>query len=145
MKHLYFIFWRRTSININGFPPNLVCALILWTSALGLLIGKFPPFLQNYLPTTCPYFHFWTITLVNMNGFSANLVCALILWTSALGLLIGKFRQFLTDLSACDPSILSFLEYNFSKYQWIFSKPGMCIDIVDVCFGTANWQILSAT
>ena len=27
--------------NISGFSPNLVCALILWRSGLGLLIGKF--------------------------------------------------------------------------------------------------------
>ena len=25
----------------NGFSPNLVCALILWKSGLGLLMGKF--------------------------------------------------------------------------------------------------------
>ena len=29
------------SKNINAFSPNLVCALILWRSALGLLMGKF--------------------------------------------------------------------------------------------------------
>ena len=28
-------------LNINGFSPNLVCALILWRSGLGLLMGKF--------------------------------------------------------------------------------------------------------
>ena len=27
--------------NINGFSPNLVCALIVWRSGLGLLMGKF--------------------------------------------------------------------------------------------------------
>ena len=26
---------------MNGFSPNLVCALILWRSGLGLLMGKF--------------------------------------------------------------------------------------------------------
>ena len=26
---------------LNGFTPNLVCALILWRSGLGLLMGKF--------------------------------------------------------------------------------------------------------
>ena len=29
------------NLNINGFSPNLVCALILWKSGLGLLMGKF--------------------------------------------------------------------------------------------------------
>ena len=77
------------------------------------------------------------ITLVNINGFSPNLVCVLILWRSALGLLMGKFRQFLTDVPACDMSIFSFMDDNFSKYQRIFTKPGMCI--VDIPFGIAYW------
>ena len=29
------------------------------------------------------------------------------------------------------------------KYQWIFIKLGMCIDIVEIWFGIANGQILS--
>ena len=37
---------------------------------------------------------------------------------------------------------LSFPDDNLSKHQWIFTKLGMCIDIVDVWFGIANWQIL---
>ena len=42
--HLYFHFWTITLVHINGFSPNLVCALILWTSAFGLLMRKFHPF-----------------------------------------------------------------------------------------------------
>ena len=30
--------------NISGISPNLVCALILWRSGLGLLMGKFCQF-----------------------------------------------------------------------------------------------------
>ena len=30
-----------TWVYVNGFSPNLVCALILWSSGLGLLMGKF--------------------------------------------------------------------------------------------------------
>ena len=36
-----FRFQMITWVNINGFSPNLVCALILWRSGLGLLMGKF--------------------------------------------------------------------------------------------------------
>ena len=36
-----FHFWMITRININGFSPDLECALILWRSGLGLLRGKF--------------------------------------------------------------------------------------------------------
>ena len=56
---------------------------------------------------------------------------------------MGKFYQFLTELSACNTSAFSFLDDNFSKYEWIFTKLGVCIDIVETWFGIANRQILS--
>ena len=56
---------------------------------------------------------------------------------------MGKFRQFLTELSARDMPIFSFPDDNLSKHQWIFTKPGMCIDIVEIWFGIANGQISS--
>ena len=34
-----------------------------------------------------------------------------------------------------------FPDDNLSKYQWIFTKLGMCIDNVELCFGIANGQI----
>ena len=43
----YFRFHTITWVNINGFSPNLVCALILWRSGLGMLMGKFPQFLPE--------------------------------------------------------------------------------------------------
>ena len=36
-----------------------------------------------------------------------------------------------------------FPDDNLSKLQWIFTKLGMCIDIVEIWFGIANGQILS--
>ena len=56
---------------------------------------------------------------------------------------MGKFRQFLTELSARDTPIFSFPDDNLSKHQWSFTKLGMCIDIVEICFGIANGQISS--
>ena len=88
-------------------------------------------------------FRFRMITRVNINGFPPNLVCALILWRSGLGLLMGKFCQFLTELSARNTPIFSFPDDNLSKHQWIFTKLGMCIDIVEIWFGIANAQISS--
>ena len=58
-----------TWVKINGFSPNLVCALILWRSGLGLLMGKFRQILWSYLPETRPYFRFRMITWVNNKGF----------------------------------------------------------------------------
>ena len=40
-------------------------------------------------------------------------------------------------------SVVSFPDDNLSKCQWIFTKLGVSIDIVEFWFGTANGQILS--
>ena len=54
---------------------------------------------------------------------------------------MAKFHQVLMELSAGDTSIFSFPDDNLGKHQWIFTKLGMCIDIVEVWFGVANGQI----
>ena len=46
-------------------------------------------------------------------------------------------------LSYVHPSVFSFAEEILNKYQWIFAKLGMCIDIVEIWFGIANGQISS--
>ena len=40
-------------------------------------------------------------------------------------------------------SVFSFPDDSFSKYQWIFTKLGVCIDIVETSFGIADVQIPS--
>ena len=44
-----FLF-RGYNLNISGFSPNLVCALILWRSGLGFPMGKFCKFLTVCQP-----------------------------------------------------------------------------------------------
>ena len=57
---------------------------------------------------------------------------------------MGKFHQFLTEISACTHPYFYFqMIDNLSKYQWIFTKLGMCIDIVEIWFGIAYGQIMS--
>ena len=56
---------------------------------------------------------------------------------------MGKFHQILMELSARDMPIFSFPVDNLSKHQWIFTKLGMCIDILKIWFGIANGQISS--
>ena len=41
------------------------------------------------------------------------------------------------------PPVFGFRGDNLSKRQWIFTKLGMCIDIVEIWFGIANGQISS--
>ena len=58
-------------------------------------------------------------------------------------MLIGKFRKMFTELSARDTPIFSFPDDNFSKDQWILTKPAICIDSKKIRFGIANVQISS--
>ena len=46
-------------------------------------------------------------------------------------------------LSYVGLSVFSFLDDNLSKYRWIFTKLGLCIDIVEIWFWIANGLILS--
>ena len=47
-------------------------------------------------------------------------------------------------MSVCILSIcILFPDDNLSKYQWIFTKLGMCIDVVEIVFGIAFGQILA--
>ena len=93
--------------------------------------------LSVHLSYIRPYFCFRMITWVNFNGFSLNLVCALISWSSGLGLLMGRFCQVLTELSAHNTSVFSFLDNNLGKSQWIFTKLGMCINWYESWWNTA--------
>ena len=56
---------------------------------------------------------------------------------------MGKFCKILTELSAENMPMFLFLFLgdNLSKHQWIFTKLGMCIDIVEILFEIANGQI----
>ena len=73
---------------------KLGIALILWRSALGLLMGKFRPFLTELSACNTSVFYFQDNNLSKSRWISPNLIRAFILWRSALGLLIGKFCQF---------------------------------------------------
>ena len=44
---------------------------------------------------------------------------------------------------SCPTILISFPDDNLSKHQWIFTKLGMCIDIVEIWFGIVNGQISS--
>ena len=54
---------------------------------------------------------------------------------------MGKFCQYLTELYAHHTSVFLFQDDNLSKYQLIFIKLGMYIDM-EIWFGIDNGQIL---
>ena len=49
----YFHFQVITWVNVNGFSPNFVCAIILLRSGLGLLMGKF----RQFWTVNCPRYN----------------------------------------------------------------------------------------
>ena len=53
-----FRFRMITWVNVNGFSRNLVCALILWRSGLGLLMGKFRQIFMELSARDTPIFSF---------------------------------------------------------------------------------------
>ena len=56
---------------------------------------------------------------------------------------MGKFRQIFAELSARDTPIFSFRDDSLCKFQGIFTKLAICIDIMEIWFGIANGQISS--
>ena len=87
------------SIPISGFSPNLVFALILWRSGLGLLMGKF----RQILMVICrrhALFSFPDDNLSKFQGILSKLGTCIDVKVICLGLLMGKFCQRLTELSA---------------------------------------------
>ena len=78
---------------------------------------------------THPYFRCWMITSVNFSGFSPNGMCIVIveIW---FGIAYGQILSIYDGNLCLQMSIFSFSDDNFSKCQWIFTKLGMCIDIV---------------
>ena len=56
---------------------------------------------------------------------------------------MGEFSSILTELSAQDMPVFSFLFDNLSKCQGILTKLGTCIDIKEIWCRIANGQILS--
>ena len=131
-----------TSVNLHGFSQNLVYALIVWRSGLGLLIGRFVQFLTELSAHDTSVFSFrddnfskyqWIFTQLGMSIDSVE-IC--------LGIANDQIYQSLTELSACSTTVFSFQDNNLSKSHWIFTKLDMCIDIVEIWFGIAYGQNL---
>ena len=58
----------------------------------------------------------------------------------------GYYVFTLVVCESVHPSVVRlflFPDDNLSKHQWIFTKRGMCIDIVEIWFGIANGRISS--
>ena len=56
---------------------------------------------------------------------------------------MGKFHQILTELSARDTPMFSFLDDNLCKFKANLTKLGTCIGIKEIWFVIANGQVSS--
>ena len=54
--------------------------------------------------------------------------------------IVAGYYGFTLDVRmyVCPSVRISFPDDNLSKHQWIFTKLGMCIDVVEIWFGIAN-------
>ena len=75
-------------------------------------------------------FHIWCLSIHSHNKMAGYYGFTLVVCLSI-------------SLSYVCPSVVSFPDGNLSECQWIFTKLGMCIDIVEIRFWIANGQISS--
>ena len=76
----YFGLWTITLVNINGFLPNLVCALILQRSSFGFQKGKLCYFLTRVI---CPPHDNGRV--LSFNVFNVSCLVSVVLMLYLLG------------------------------------------------------------
>ena len=89
--------------------------------------------------------HVWKLSALDIEK-QENILCRYGgIWTHLLYLYYGFMLDIRVSvhLSVVHPSVFLFPDDNLSKHQWIFTKLGMCIDIMVIWFAIANGQISS--
>ena len=139
-----FIFYKWPSLLTQMVEQKLERKLLVDLARLAIL-GESTKYIYIYIYFFFFFFlrfhpfkssEFWVRKFGNPGGFYAIFI------PRHMIVLMGKF-VILTELSARDTSVFSFPDDNFSKYQWIFTKLGVCIDIVETLFGIAGGLISS--
>ena len=136
---VFFCFGMITWVNLGGFSPNLVCALILWISGLGLLMGKFHQCLTELSAHVMSGFSFPDGNLISVDFHQTWCVH----WYCKVLLLECKWVNFINFWQSYLSTTLHYFLFpdnNLSKYQWIFTKFGICIAILETLFRIANGQ-----
>ena len=100
--HPYFTFRRITWVNLNGFSPNLICALLLLRSAVGLLFAKF----RKFLTVICPWHD------------SGGVLSFHVLFQVKIFLISSKL---LTRLSTLEPLKCACTRLGSNPFQWVIA------------------------
>ena len=126
--HPVFTFRTITWVNLNGFSPNLICAFMLWSSALGFLIvmGKFRPFLIELSArnTSGVYFRdnnlsksLWIFTKFDMCIYIVELNFGIAHWQ------ISSIFDRVICLQHDNGGVLSFhVLFELTNSKWSFAK-----------------------
>ena len=77
---------------------------------------------------------------MNISGLFLNTNCIFFSIIKPHHTIVAGYNGFTLDVRvSVRPSVrFSFPDDNLSKHQWIFTKLGMCIDIVKIWFGIVN-------
>ena len=119
--NLYIAFRTITWVNLSGFSPNLMCALILWRSALGLLIGKFRQFLTELFAHDTIMVGYYCFTFYFIILFVSHPIVCLFVFQLTFEKLIETqtlsfARKILLSLFACYYKWKLLVWY--TSYQW---------------------------
>ena len=115
----YFHFWTITLVTIDVFPPNLVCALILWRSALGLLMGEFRLFLTELSARNTSVCYFQDNNLSKSQQIFTKFDMCIYIVEICFGIAHWHISSILTELSAQDMIMAGY--YRFTFYSEKFS------------------------
>ena len=99
-----FLSFRTISwLNLNGFSPNLICALILWNPGLGSLMGKFRQFLtelsaRDMIMTGNFRFTFLLLSLLLSKKIKLDITCESSAWQMIHMKCQGLFSQIIIKI-----------------------------------------------
>ena len=102
-----------TWVNINGFLPNLVCALILWRSCLGLLIGKCHQILTELFARDATIFSFPDDNLIKRQGILTKLGTCIDSKDIWFGIANWQITSMFWQLSSRDTIIAGYYRFMF--------------------------------
>ena len=103
-----FRFKMITWVNINGFSPKSVCALILWRFDFGLLMGKFCLIFTELSCWETPIFSFPDNNLSKCQGSLTKFGICIWIKDILFGNANGQISTILTELSARDTIVAGY-------------------------------------
>ena len=109
----YICFQMITWEKVKWFSPNLVCALVLWRSGLGLLMGKFRQFLTELSAGNTSGFSLPDDSIVTYQWIFTKLAMCIDIIEVCSGNANGQISLILIELSALDMIVVEYYHSMF--------------------------------